>query len=196
MAVGRICLDPPTTTARPTLTSLVLETSRRLGGGARVPLNLSAIPSASLFPGQIIGVRGVNASGSYLAVQEILLPQRLPCPDITASDVLGRGLRIIMASGPWGTDTGGWEGFEEICRIAQSESVDVLILVTTLSPTQPKDRSNGRWALFSMKHIQGSKMELSSSLLDTHRRWNPSSKSKSQLVYGILLIHKSYLFRM
>jgi hypothetical protein len=34
-----------------------------------------------------------------------------------------------MASGPWGTDTGGWEGFEEICRIAQAESVDVLILV-------------------------------------------------------------------
>jgi DNA polymerase alpha subunit B len=122
-------LDPPSTTSRPTLTSLVLETSRRLGGGARVPLNLSAVPSVSLFPGQIIGVRGVNASGSYLAVQEILLPPRLPCPDVAASDVLTRGIRIIMASGPWGTDTGGWEGFEEICRIAQAESVDVLILV-------------------------------------------------------------------
>ena len=129
MAVGRICLDPPTTTARPTLTSLVLETSRRLGGGARVPLNLSAVPSVSLFPGQIIGVRGVNASGSYLAAQEILFPRRLPCHDIDASDVLTRGVRMIVASGPWGTDTGGWEGFEEICRIAQSESVDVLILV-------------------------------------------------------------------
>lgn len=83
----------------------------------------------SLFPGQIIGVRGVNASGSYLAVQEILLPHRLPCPDVTASELSTRGLRMIVASGPWGTDVGGWEGFEEICRIAQTDSVDVLILV-------------------------------------------------------------------
>jgi len=127
--VGRICLDPPTTTARPTATSLVLETSRRLGGGSRVPLNLSKVPSFSLFPGQVVGVRGVNASGDYLAVQEILFPRRLPCPDVTSSDLLTRGMRIIVASGPWGTDGGGWEGFEEICRVAEKESVDVLILV-------------------------------------------------------------------
>ena len=71
----------------------------------------------------------MNASGNYLAVEEILLPRRLPCPDVSSSDLLARGLRIIVASGPWGTDSGGWEGFEEICRIAKSESVDVLILV-------------------------------------------------------------------
>jgi DNA polymerase alpha subunit B len=131
VAVGRICLDPPTTTARPTVTSLVLETSRRLGGGSRVPLNLSNVPSISLFPGQVIGVRGVNASGSYFAIQELLLPQRLPCPDVTAADLLTRGMRMIVASGPWGTETGGWEGFEEIVRVAQTESVDVLILVSS-----------------------------------------------------------------
>jgi DNA polymerase alpha subunit B len=122
-------LDPPTTTARPTATSLVLETSRRLGAGSRVSLNLSGIPSFSLFPGQVVGIRGVNASGAYLAVQEILVPQRLPCPDVTAADLLTRGMRMIIASGPWGTENGGWEGLDEICRVAQNESVDVLILV-------------------------------------------------------------------
>ena len=127
-------MDPPTASARPTVTSLILETSRRLGGGCRVPLNLSDIPSASLFPGQIIGVRGINASGSYLAVQEILLPTRLPCPDVIPSELLTRGIRMIVASGPWGTDQGGWEGFEEIVRIAQSEGVDVLILVRSPTP--------------------------------------------------------------
>jgi len=129
VAVGRICLDPPTAAARLTITSLILETSRRLGGGSRIPLNLSNVPLASLFPGQIIGVRGINASGSYLAVQEILLPSRLPCPDVTSSELLTRGLRMIVASGPWETDQGGWEGFEEIVRIARTEAVDVLILV-------------------------------------------------------------------
>ena len=83
----------------------------------------------SLFPGQVIGVRGVNASGSYLTVQEILFPNRLPCPDVTASDLITRGMRMIIASGPWGTEAGGWEGFEEICRLAQCEPVDILVLV-------------------------------------------------------------------
>lgn len=128
--MGRICLDPPTTAARPTATSLTLETSRRLGAGSRISLNLSSVPSFSLFPGQVIGVRGVNASGDYLAVKEILLPQRLPCPDVLPSEVLMRGVRMVVASGPWGTDKGGWEGFEEICRIARDESVDVLIIVS------------------------------------------------------------------
>jgi len=95
------------------------------------------VPSFSLFPGQVIGVRGVNASGAYLAVKEILLPQRLPCPDIISSELITRGVKMIIASGPWGTDTGGWEGFEEICRVAQSDSVDVLILVR--SPSKDGD---------------------------------------------------------
>jgi DNA polymerase alpha subunit B len=78
IAVGRICVDPPSTTARlpPQVSSS--KTSRRLGAGARVPLNLSSVPSFALFPGQLVGVRGVNASGEYLAVQEILLPQPMP----------------------------------------------------------------------------------------------------------------------
>lgn len=80
----------------------------------------------------MVGVRGVNASGQYFAVQEVLLPQRLPCPDVAPAELLTMGMKIIVASGPWGTETGTWEGFEEICRVAQSESVDVLILVILL----------------------------------------------------------------
>ena len=95
-----------------------------------------------MFPGQVVGVRGVNASGAYLAVKEILLPQRLPCPDVTSVELLNRGVKMIVASGPYGTETGSaWEGFEEICRIARSEHVDVLILVS--HPYNSSDRVDG-----------------------------------------------------
>jgi DNA polymerase alpha subunit B len=129
VAVGRICLDPPTTTARLTPTSLVLESSRRLGAGSRVPLNLSGLSSFSLFPGQVVGVRGVNAQGTSLVVKELLVPARLPCPDVVKTDLLTSPLKMIVASGPWGTDVGGWEEFEGICNVASTEQVDVLILV-------------------------------------------------------------------
>ena len=50
-------------------------------------------------------------------------------------------MRLIVASGPWGTDSGGWEGFEEICRLAQTERPDILILVTTLETVLTLDGS-------------------------------------------------------
>lgn len=173
-------MDPPTTTARPTATSLAIETSRRLGGGSRVPLNLSNVPSFSLFPGQVVGLRGVNASGSYFAVKEILVPQRLPCPDVSADELLTRGMRMIVASGPWGTDTGGWEGFEEICLVAQTESVDVLILVTP----RLQARANSRWARSSTMRTLQSNLAHFNSLRVSHRPWNPSLNNRYHPVYA------------
>jgi hypothetical protein len=137
-----------------------------------------------------VGVRGVNASGAYLAVQEILLPQRLPCPDVTSADLLTRGVRMIVASGPWGTETGGWEGFEEICRVAQTEFVDVLILVVPLV-----NDNNGRWVHFWMKHILLFKMEVSPFQM-VHQLWNHFSNIKYPPVYDLLQILKLFLYRM
>lgn len=93
--------------------SLMLQTSRRAGAGERVRLNLDAVPSYSLFAGQIVAVRGVNASGDYFAVQELLElpllpPAATPASELRATDgatggATGGQLQVIAAAGPFTT---------------------------------------------------------------------------------------------
>lgn len=89
--VGRIC--PEGDTVRLTDTSLQLESSRRYGGGMRVPLRFdpdvlvrsSDDPNFStgeggtgLFPGMIVGIKGRNPGGGFFTASEILLVGSFP----------------------------------------------------------------------------------------------------------------------
>lgn len=134
VVVGRIAsdsLDGKFNTA-----SVVLESSRRMGAGSRVPLKLDAIKSFSFFPGQIVAVKGVNASGNYFAVSEILEIPALPTTATLASEMaavasrLSAGpLTVMVASGPYTTDDNlHFEALDEICRRAVETCPDVLIL--------------------------------------------------------------------
>src|SRR5271170_5227232 len=78
IAVGRIASDTPE--AKLNAASLVLETSRRMGAGIRVPLKIDALLAYQFFPGQIVAVRGTNASGAYFTVSEVLETPLLPVP--------------------------------------------------------------------------------------------------------------------
>lgn len=84
--VGRIC--PEGDTVRLTDTSLQFESSRRYGGGMRVPLRFdpdvivrasddpndsSGEGGTGLFPGIIIGIKGRNPGGGFFTASEILL---------------------------------------------------------------------------------------------------------------------------
>lgn len=54
-------------------TSVVLEGSRRDSGGCRIKLDLSDMDGGfALFPGQIIAVEGVNASGHKMVVKRVV----------------------------------------------------------------------------------------------------------------------------
>jgi len=134
IAVGRISCD--TLDGKLSPSSVLLEASRKMGAGSRVQLKLGTVPSYSFFPGQIVGVKGVNASGEYLAVSEILDIPRLPYPTSspgvlleTADRLSAGGLNIVVASGPYTTDDNlHFEALSEICSKAAESCPDVLIL--------------------------------------------------------------------
>ncbi|RPA95183.1 DNA polymerase alpha, subunit B [Choiromyces venosus 120613-1] len=134
VAVGRISCD--TLDGKLSPSSVLLEASRKMGAGSRVRLKLDAVPSYSLFPGQIVAVKGINASGEYLAVSEILDIPRLPNPTSSPSVLLDTadrlsagGLNIVVASGPYTTDDNlRFEALSEICNKAAESCPDVLIL--------------------------------------------------------------------
>lgn len=94
LAVGRICsseenLTPNNVVLEPALASL----------GNRVALDLSSLTSYSIFPGQIVGVEGVNPTGQEMRVSR-LVPGTLPSPNPNQYS----GMRIVVACGPFTTD--------------------------------------------------------------------------------------------
>lgn len=139
-AVGRIASD--TAEGKLNSASLVLEMSRRMGAGLRVPLKVDALPSYQFFPGQIVAVRGTNASGLYFTVKEVLSAPKLPMPSSTPtaieeineklevseqSDSLP--LNVMVASGPYtAEDNLDFEPFQEICEKATETMADALLL--------------------------------------------------------------------
>lgn len=143
VAVGRIASD--STEGKLNEASMVLEMSRRTGAGLRVPLKFDSSISHEFFPGQIVAVRGTNASGSYFSIREILdvplLPPAASMPstidainsrldlDDPADASATHALNIMVASGPYTADDNlDFEPLEALCSRAADTSADVLLL--------------------------------------------------------------------
>jgi DNA polymerase alpha subunit B len=76
VVVGRICCDED---AKLNEASLVLETSRLMGAGARIPLKMNPTVTINgdssvypLFPGAIVAFKGRNETGEWFQVSQIL----------------------------------------------------------------------------------------------------------------------------
>ncbi|MCJ1247379.1 DNA-directed DNA polymerase alpha subunit pol12 [Trapelia coarctata] len=151
VAVGRIACDTPE--AKLNSESLVLETSRRTGAGNRVPLKVNSLSSFEFFPGQIVAVRGINASGNYFAVREVLdVPLLLPAASLPSTldavnervgaapedgDTASSALNVIISSGPYTTDDNlNFEPLHAICEKASETYADALILIGPLFDIQ------------------------------------------------------------
>lgn len=109
---GRIVPDSPMydTLANQSLndTSLYLETSRLGGIGQRIPLNLSKLLDYSLFPGQIVVLKGRNPTGRSFVVEEIMKLPELGAPLSTFNELFeyeklleNNGLKCLVAAGPF-----------------------------------------------------------------------------------------------
>jgi len=133
VAVGRIVSDSLEGKFNPS--SILLESSRMTGAGARTPLKLDKISSFAFFPGQIVAVKGVNSSGTYFQVHEVMDPPRLPSASTSTAELaataecLAAGpVSVFIASGPYTTqDNLNFEALDELCTKAAEQQPDVVI---------------------------------------------------------------------
>ena len=98
IVVGRITLDAEASSGSGKLNepSLHIESSRKMGSGARVPLKFmpnfkvrggpKGQANVSLFPGAIIALKGSNRGGGWFSVSEVMTV-RLTCQLIFRGDV-------------------------------------------------------------------------------------------------------------
>ncbi|OJJ51035.1 hypothetical protein ASPZODRAFT_127031 [Penicilliopsis zonata CBS 506.65] len=139
IAVGRIASDTLEGKLNPA--SLMLETSRRSGAGLRVPLKVDSLPSINFFPGQIVALKGINASGEYFSVTEVLSTPLLPLAASSPATLEGINerlyeadvnppLNVFVASGPYTADDNlDFEPLREICEKAAESYADGVILL-------------------------------------------------------------------
>ncbi|KAF9185297.1 DNA-directed DNA polymerase alpha subunit pol12, partial [Haplosporangium sp. Z 11] len=133
--VGRICSDA--NEGKTNERSLVLETSRALGGGSRVKLDVAEVTGFSFFPGQLVVLSGINANGLTFAVTRVHELPPLPMAGASPADLEdfqytkmgGQPLKIIAAAGPYTlNDNLLFEPFAALMEHVAKERPDVLLL--------------------------------------------------------------------
>lgn len=166
VAVGRIASDTPE--GKLNAASIVLETSRRMGAGVRIPLKIDALSSYQFFPGQIVALRGTNAAGLYFSVSEILSVPQLPMPASppqvlegiseklgAEADLSSQPLNILFASGPYtAEDNLNFEPLHALCTKAAENMVDVLVLTGPFLDIEHPLFANGDFDLPDVKGIE------------------------------------------
>ena len=143
LTVGRICIDSVLENSKLNAQSILLESSRLIGNGSRIQLNLDSLlqDSYSLFPGQIVGIKGNNPSGRLINVHEIVSPPLPPLATSSVSRLLelysptnsesNKPMETVIASGPFTLlDSLEYEPWKEfLVELSNSVLPQVLILL-------------------------------------------------------------------
>lgn len=122
--VGRICADTEAK-INPNATLLVSTEDSKMRS---VRLNFSNINSVALFAGQTVAVRGINARGDMLFVQEIYSERELArSPKPTG---LAEALSLLVVAGPYTqTDDLTYEPLHDVLASCKDNRPDVLVMV-------------------------------------------------------------------
>lgn len=133
---GRICCDAE---GKLNDKSVILEGSRLVSDGARTRLDLSTPDSFSLFPGQIIAVDGVDATGRKMMTKKVYSGAPFPMPTTSISTINqynealeDSALVIWTATGPFTTsDNLEYEPLRDFLATAKNADPqpDVIILL-------------------------------------------------------------------
>jgi len=104
--VGRVCCDSE---GRLNAKSIVLQGSQDVCRGRALPIDTSQVAQYSLFPGQIVGVKATNPTGSKLVASEIFY-DAAPAASADKSGAAasldkmgGEPLQVVVVSGPYTT---------------------------------------------------------------------------------------------
>lgn len=160
--IGRIVPEPmeatggrdtpsPGTLTRLTEKTCILECSRQMGSGCRIPLELEAKSEFAFFPGQIVALEGVNTDGRTFHVMRQFSPRlgrSLPVKEVgvragagltTLSSAMppappGKGdFSILLAAGPFTVEPTGdrldMSSFERLLNFCYERRPKVLTLM-------------------------------------------------------------------
>ena len=135
IVLGRIAIDANSDDTRLTVSSVALEGNFTLSRCHRINLRLGALPSYSLFPGQMVLAKGVNAHGTAMVVEEFITSAPPPRLSLSPSAVqqynahTAGPLVIVAAAGPFtsGEDMTFAPLADLIARVTELMA-DVLIL--------------------------------------------------------------------
>jgi len=135
--VGRICADGD---GRLSEGSIALEGSTGRSRGASVALDLSRVPAFSVFPGQVVAVRGLNPTGRAFLAQSIATAY----PDGARPGRSGKGaggvrgaqadmpqgaVRVVAASGPFASSPDqDPSGLTAVLTAAATRKADLVVL--------------------------------------------------------------------
>ncbi|KAI7878819.1 DNA polymerase alpha, subunit B, partial [Lichtheimia hyalospora FSU 10163] len=130
VAVGRICCDA--SEGKLNAQSILLESSRDLGMGKRVQLDVSRVEQYSLFPGQILGVEGVNNTGRLFVADKLLMPPLPPTLDRMDDDSssITEPIDVIVSAGPFTFDDDlSYQPLERLIDTCIEQKPDIVVLM-------------------------------------------------------------------
>ena len=127
--VGRI-VSAHVGDAKLTDKTVELEGSVEGSYGARVRLELRELKEYSLFPGQIVAVRGRNPAGHCLVAKSILdVSSKPPAESPKDAPVFSRGAKVVVAAGPFSCASDmKYEPLNDLLDYVRDEKPDALVL--------------------------------------------------------------------